>query len=77
MKYNKITNAFKIAAVAAIALAMAPAAKAQATGCNNAMLRGTFVYTLAGFSANPAEGPAAEPKPREPRRTMARGDPPP
>ena len=60
MKYNKITNAFKIAAVAAIALAMAPAAKAQATGCNNTMLRGTFVYTLTGFSANPAEGPAAE-----------------
>ena len=60
MKYNKITNAFKIAAVAAIALAMAPTAEAQATGCNNAMLRGTFVYTLAGVSAKPADGPAAE-----------------
>ncbi len=60
MKYNKITNAFKIAAVAAIALAMAPTAEAQATGCNNTMLRGTFVYTLAGVSAKAADGPAAE-----------------
>ncbi len=61
MKYNKITNAFKIAAVAAIALAMAPTAEAQATGCNNAMLRGTFVYTLTGFSTNAAAmGPIAE-----------------
>ena len=60
MKYNKIANTLKIAAVAALVLGMAPAAKAQATGCTNAMLRGTFVYTFAGFSANPAMGPGAE-----------------
>ena len=60
MKHSTIANTFRIAAIAVIALVMAPPAKAQATGCNNAMLRGTFVYSLAGFSANPAEGPAAE-----------------
>ena len=60
MKYNKIANTLKIAAVAALVLGMAPTTEAQATGCSNAMLRGTFVYTFAGFSANPAMGPGAE-----------------
>ena len=61
MKFNRIVNTFKIAAVAALALGMAPTALAQATGCNNAMLKGTFVYTLSGFLVNPAAmGPFAE-----------------
>ena len=61
MKHSTIANTFRIAAIAAIALVMAPAAKAQATGCTNAMLRGTFVYTLTGFIVNPAfPGPFAE-----------------
>ena len=54
MKHNNIVKTFKIAAIAVIALVMAPAAKAQATGCTNAMLRGTFVYTLAGVLVDPA-----------------------
>ena len=61
MKHNNIAITFRIAAIAALALVMVPAAKAQATGCTNAMLRGTFVYTLTGFIVNPAfAGPFGE-----------------
>ncbi len=61
MIQNKITNTFRIAAMAALALGMSSSANAQATGCNNAMLRGTFVYTLSGLLLVPAvAGPFAE-----------------
>jgi len=63
MKHINITKTFAIAAVAALALAIAPAAKAQVNkGCNTATLQGTFAYTITGsFVAAPAPlGPYAE-----------------
>ena len=63
MKHSNTTKTFAIAAVAALALAIAPAAKAQVNkGCTNATLTGTFAYTIIGsFVAAPAPlGPYAE-----------------
>jgi hypothetical protein len=63
MKRNTIAKAFTIAAVAALALGMAPNAKAQHDkGCSNATLQGTFAYTVTGsLVAAPAPlGPYAE-----------------
>src|SRR5277367_2160693 len=63
MKLSNTTNTFAIAAVSALALAIAPAAKAQVNkGCNTATLQGTFAYTVTGaFVAAPAPlGPYAE-----------------
>ena len=56
MKHRNTTKTFAMAAVAALALAIAPAAKAQVNkGCNNATLLGTFGYTVSGsFVAAPA-----------------------
>jgi hypothetical protein len=56
MKRSNTTNIFAIAAVTALALAIAPTAKAQVNkGCNNATLLGTFAYTVTGsFVAAPA-----------------------
>jgi len=56
MKRSNITKTFALATVAALALAIAPAAKAQVNkGCNNATLQGTFAYTVTGsFVAAPA-----------------------
>jgi hypothetical protein len=56
MKRSNTTKTFAIAAVAALALAIAPAAKAQINkGCNNGTLQGTFAYTVTGsFVAAPA-----------------------
>jgi hypothetical protein len=56
MKRSNTTQTFAIAALAALALAIAPAAKAQVNkGCNNATLQGTFAYTVTGsFVAAPA-----------------------
>src|SRR5262249_2228497 len=50
-----------IAAVAAFALAIAPAANAADKGCSNATLKGTFVHTASGFVTAPpsAAGPFA------------------
>lgn len=54
MKRSNTTKTFAIAAVAALALAIAPRAKAQVNkGCNNATLQGTFAYTGTGSSVAP------------------------
>ena len=52
MKRN-IGKTFAIAAVAALALGIAPAAKANDKGCSNATLKGTFVHTASGFETAP------------------------
>ena len=51
MKHSTIGKTFAIAAVAALALGIAPAAKAHNKGCSNATLKGTFVHTASGFEA--------------------------
>jgi len=62
MKRSTIAKTFTVAAVTALALVIAPAAKADDKGCSNTTLRGTFVYTSTGFiTAPPAvAGPFAE-----------------
>jgi hypothetical protein len=64
MKRTTIAETFAIAAVTALALGIAPAAKAQVNkGCNTATLQGTFAYTVTGaLVAAPAPqlGPYAE-----------------
>ncbi len=56
MEHSNTTKTFAIVAVTALALAIAPAAKAQINkGCNNSTLQGTFAYTVTGsFVAAPA-----------------------
>jgi hypothetical protein len=60
MNHSTIAKIFTIAAVSALALSIAPAAKAQVNtlvnrGCSNATLSGTFAYTVTGsFVAAPA-----------------------
>src|SRR5215831_14250232 len=54
MKRSTIGKTFAIAAVAAVALGIAPTAKAADKGCSNATLRGTFVHTGSGFATPPA-----------------------
>jgi hypothetical protein len=54
MKRSNTAKTFAIAAVTALALAIAPTAKAQVNkGCNNATLEGTFAYTATGSSVAP------------------------
>ena len=53
MKRSTIGKTFSIAAVAALALGIAPAAKAEYKGCSNATLKGTFVHTASGFETAP------------------------
>src|SRR5450432_4246823 len=62
MKRNTIAKTFTIAAVAALALAIAPTAKADDKGCSNASLQGTFAFTSTGvITAPPAfAGPVSE-----------------
>jgi hypothetical protein len=63
MKLSNTTTTFTIAALTALALGIAPTAKAQVNkGCNNGTLLGTFAYTVTGsFVAAPAPlGPYAE-----------------
>ena len=62
MKRSTIAKTFAIAVVAALALGMAPTAKADHKGCSNASLKGTFAYTGTGFIVTPAAfaGPFAE-----------------
>src|SRR5579864_9335971 len=57
-----IAGTVTMAAVTALALGIAPTAKADDKGCSNATLRGTFAYTSTGFiTAPPAfAGPFAE-----------------
>jgi hypothetical protein len=64
MKRSTIAKIFTIAAVTALALGIAPRAKAEEVnkGCSSASLRGTFAYTVTGaLVAAPAPlGPYAE-----------------
>jgi hypothetical protein len=52
---------FALAAVATIALGVAPGAKAQVKGCSNATLKGTFSQRGTGYITSPASmaGPIA------------------
>jgi hypothetical protein len=49
MKHSTIAKIFAFAAVSAIALSTAPAAKAENRGCTNASVLGTFAYTSTGY----------------------------
>jgi hypothetical protein len=49
MKHSTISRIFTLAAVTALALAVAPSAKAQNRGCTNASVLGTFAYTSTGY----------------------------
>jgi hypothetical protein len=53
MKRNTIAKTFAIAAVMALALGMAPTAKADNKGCSNASLKGTFSHMATGFVTAP------------------------
>jgi hypothetical protein len=57
---STIAKSFTIAAVAALALSVAPSAKADDKGCSNGSINGTFAVTTTGFVvAAPAPvGPA-------------------
>lgn len=59
MKRGTLAKAFAIAAVSALALGVAPAAKADNKGCSNATLRGTFSDRDTGwiFLAPPPAAP--------------------
>ena len=60
MTRSTITRSFTIAAVAALALSVAPTASADDKGCNSLSIIGTFAFTTTGFAvAAPAPaGPA-------------------
>ena len=62
MKRSTIAETFTMVAVTALALGIAPTAKADDKGCSNATLRGTYAYTSTGSIAAPPEiaGPIAE-----------------
>jgi hypothetical protein len=62
MKRSTIAKTFAIAAVTALALGIAPTAKAYNKGCSDASLTGTFAYTLTETVIAPPSiaGPAAE-----------------
>jgi hypothetical protein len=53
MKRSSIGKTFAIAAIAALALGIAPAAKADDKGCTNAILKGTFAHRASGFVTAP------------------------
>jgi hypothetical protein len=53
MKRSNIAKTFTIAAIAALAVAIAPAAKADDKGCSNATLRGTFALKGTGSGIGP------------------------
>ena len=61
MKRSTIGKTLAIAAAAALALGIAPAAKADNKGCSNATLKGTFVHSASGFVTAPPSmaGPLA------------------
>ena len=54
MKCSTIAKTFTIAAVTALALSVAPTARADDKGCSVASLQGTFAYTGTGFNVTPA-----------------------
>ena len=62
MKRTAIAQTLIITLATALALGIAPKAKAQGLGCSNASLRGTFAYTSTGFitAPPPIAGPIAE-----------------
>src|ERR1700686_216188 len=53
MKRSTIAKTFTIAAVTALALGIAPTAKADDKGCSNATLLGTFAFQTTGFITAP------------------------
>ena len=53
MKRSTIAKTFAIAAVTALALGMAPTAKADNKGCSNATIKGTFAHMATGFITAP------------------------
>ena len=53
MKRSTIAKAFTIAAVTALALGIAPTAKADDKGCSNSTLKGTFAHRASGFVTAP------------------------
>ena len=53
MKRSTIAKTFTIAAVAVIALGLAPTANAADKGCTNATLKGTFLHVGTGFITAP------------------------
>ena len=64
MKRTIMRNMFTVTLTTALALGVAPTARAGEKGCSNATLTGTFAYTNTGFftaaAAPPAQaGPAA------------------
>jgi hypothetical protein len=61
MKRSTIAKTFTIAAVIALALGLAPTAKADDKGCSKLTLMGTFAHTSSGFITAPPEraGPVA------------------
>ena len=62
MKHNTVAKTLIITAVAALALSIAPMAKADDKGCSNASLQGTYGYSSFGTITAPPEiaGPIAE-----------------
>jgi hypothetical protein len=53
MKRATVAKTFAIAAAAALALGLAPTAKAHNKGCSNITLKGTFADSASGFSTSP------------------------
>jgi hypothetical protein len=54
MKHSTVAKTFTIAAIATLAMAIAPTAKAADKGCSNASVNGTFVFRGAGSVFDPA-----------------------
>jgi hypothetical protein len=53
MELSTTTKNFAIAAITALALGIAPAARANNMGCSNATLKGTFAHIGTGFTTAP------------------------
>ena len=53
MKRSTLAKTCTIAAVTALALGIAPMAKADNKGCSNATLKGTFAHMATGFITAP------------------------
>jgi hypothetical protein len=61
MNHSNIAKNFALAAVATLALGVAPMAKADSKGCSAATIKGTFAHTASGFEIAPPSiaGPVA------------------
>ena len=53
MELSTTTKNFAIAAITALALGIAPTARADNMGCSNATLKGTFAHIGSGFTTAP------------------------